>query len=713
MLWNKIKNKIYILVALIAVFIFFHPIIFSGKTLYFRDIHTMFYPMKYFLSQSLKSASIPFWCPLYFCGAPFMSDIQTAVFYPPSLIFLIFSYPISFNIYIILHLFLSFCFVYYFIRDIALSLSAGIFTAIAYSYGGYVLSSVNVINNLTVVTWLPAMLWAYYRALTGKTSYYFLLIIFVCLAILGGEPQLFILSLLVTFSFGIVLISGKNINIKSFIKYNVIFALIVTAALLITVIQWAPTFLDYKHSIRLQGFTLKEASLSSLEWYRLKHLLIPAYFNQSFGTDPSYLVKLFPPHGSIPWLLSIYPGFLVTFFASIGIFSKPSREKAFWFILFVAGIILALGNNTPVHSITYRIFPFFRFPEKFYFLSNIGLVVLSGYGFDRFVSILKKYGVRIKYIIWLIPLILFIDLYAAHANLNITCKTGFYQFSNPAFQPLMRDKELFRVYVDEENINSHLSDKISITERQMIYQVMMVPNSGTLKNINYIDGKTGLELEYQWIITEILGKTWPEKIKLLQLANVKYIISSENIDLLPGVKDHIKKIKPLLFEIRNNLPRAWMVGKIIPLERWTLKDFGTNEFDYRTSAMGPRSTEIRHTTPYYQEADKIEYENPNTINIDINATRPGVIVLSESSYPGWHATLNGKKADIIRLNYLFQGVEIDSGRHKIRFEYRPPFFRLYMTISLLSVIVIILLWFFRNSFKFISNGKDYRGGIKR
>jgi len=32
---------------------------------------------KVFFAKSLKNGLIPFWCPLYFCGAPFMSDIQT------------------------------------------------------------------------------------------------------------------------------------------------------------------------------------------------------------------------------------------------------------------------------------------------------------------------------------------------------------------------------------------------------------------------------------------------------------------------------------------------------------------------------------------------------------------------------------------------------------------------------------------------------------
>jgi hypothetical protein len=263
----------------------------------------------------------------------------------------------------------------------------------------------------------------------------------------------------------------------------------------------------------------------------------------------------------------------------------------------------------------------------------------------------------------------------------------------------MQDQELFRIYVDEESFNSRLSSKISINERQMMWQAIMMPNIGILNNVHYANGRTGLELEYQWIITEILGKPWPERIGLLQLSNVKYIVSAADLDIQPGMMEHVKRINPFLFQIRNHLPRAWIVGEIHPLGKWTLKDYSKRLFNSHTSALGPEETEVRHKTPYYQVVDKIEYDNVNRIRIEVTASRRGVVALSEASYPGWRVTVNGKQANIIRLNYLFQGIEIDPGRQQIQFEYQPPFFRLYLLISFFTFFAIILLWFFRHSLK--------------
>lgn len=82
---KKINNHAYILLALFLALRFFYPIVFSDRTLFLRDIHLWFYPMKAFLAMSLKSGSIPFWCPNTHCGAPFISDMQSGMFYPFSL----------------------------------------------------------------------------------------------------------------------------------------------------------------------------------------------------------------------------------------------------------------------------------------------------------------------------------------------------------------------------------------------------------------------------------------------------------------------------------------------------------------------------------------------------------------------------------------------------------------------------------------------------
>ena len=161
---KKIKNYGYIFISLGLLILFFHPILFSSKTFYFRDIHRWFYPMKYFLASSIGNGTIPYWISSNYCGAPFISDIQSGVFYPLSFIFYLTPFPLSFNLYILLHFFLGLCFFYAFIKGLGLSKKAALITAIAFCYGGYTIASVNTLNNLSTSIWLPAILWAYHKA---------------------------------------------------------------------------------------------------------------------------------------------------------------------------------------------------------------------------------------------------------------------------------------------------------------------------------------------------------------------------------------------------------------------------------------------------------------------------------------------------------------------------------------------------------------------
>ena len=182
--------------------------------------------MKFFLANTFKAGEIPFWCSSYFCGSPFMSDIQSGVFYPLSIIFLLFPFPLSFNIYVVFHFFLGFCFFYLFITSLGLSRKSALLTSISYCYGGYVFATVNTLNNLSTAIWLPAILWSFNRArLTQSKSGYCLIVIFLSLAILGGEPQLFILITATLFFYAVTSIPENSSNSAVNFKYGMVVVL--------------------------------------------------------------------------------------------------------------------------------------------------------------------------------------------------------------------------------------------------------------------------------------------------------------------------------------------------------------------------------------------------------------------------------------------------------------------------------------------------------
>ncbi len=85
---------------------------------------------------------------------------------------------------------------------------------------------------------------------------------------------------------------------------------------------------------------------------------------------------------------------------------------------------------------------------------------------------------------------------------------------------------------------------------------------------------------------------------------------------------------------------------------------------------------------------------PERIIVETDAVRPGILVLTDTFYPGWRVTVDGAPASLLRANYLFRGVYVPAGAHRVEFTYHPaPFQRGLLVSSLaLAVVLVTLLW---------------------
>ena len=90
----------------------------------------------------------------------------------------------------------------------------------------------------------------------------------------------------------------------------------------------------------------------------------------------------------------------------------------------------------------------------------------------------------------------------------------------------------------------------------------------------------------------------------------------------------------------------------------------------------------------------MEYRPNNLIYVS-NLKSTQLTVFSEIWYPdGWVARIDGKKADIIRVNYVLRGLVIPSGEHKVVFSFEPPGYQTANIVSFASSFLLILfgLW---------------------
>jgi hypothetical protein len=84
-----------------------------------------------------------------------------------------------------------------------------------------------------------------------------------------------------------------------------------------------------------------------------------------------------------------------------------------------------------------------------------------------------------------------------------------------------------------------------------------------------------------------------------------------------------------------------------------------------------------------------EYGSQDVV-LDVTATAPGWVVLSDAWYPGWEATVNGKSVTVEIADHAFRAVHVDAGASQIIMQFRPATWVWGSLISLLTFLATLL-----------------------
>ncbi|HET7011932.1 MAG TPA: YfhO family protein, partial [Anaerolineales bacterium] len=90
-------------------------------------------------------------------------------------------------------------------------------------------------------------------------------------------------------------------------------------------------------------------------------------------------------------------------------------------------------------------------------------------------------------------------------------------------------------------------------------------------------------------------------------------------------------------------------------------------------------------------AEVIPQGDPNLVRVRASAPDGGWLLLSDSWYPGWIATVDGQDTTIHRADGLFRAVWTPPGEHEILFAYRPPIFGLAILLSGVAWALVLAL----------------------
>jgi hypothetical protein len=200
-------------------------------------------------------------------------------------------------------------------------------------------------------------------------------------------------------------------------------------------------------------------------------------------------------------------------------------------------------------------------------------------------------------------------------------------------------------------------------------------------------GYQGAKMRWFQDIDDVAGMGNP---LVWQLMNVKYIISNTpDSSQILGLVYNGPQYK--VYANRAYVPRAFFVNRYeVASSVDILRKMQSMAFGVRDVAYFTEDPKLSIEPP--GEGASAEYTRYGLQDFQVNVTATGnnLLFLSESYYPhGWNAYLDGSMIPVYRMDYLFRGVVIPPGSHKLEMRYEPRSFSLGKTASLGMNILLI------------------------
>lgn len=210
-----------------------------------------------------------------------------------------------------------------------------------------------------------------------------------------------------------------------------------------------------------------------------------------------------------------------------------------------------------------------------------------------------------------------------------------------------------------------------------------------------------------------------------------FVVEVESIYPKPGTYDgpdgprrREEQLRTEDFQVlrsRTTLPRAWVVHEarfLPPIEGLSRgqragpmeemlyagdliwNDPDRHAFDPRRYAWievadsGPLARFCRGGPVSTSEAVEVRRVDPQRVELDVTLESPGIVVLADAFYPGWTLTVDERPAEILRTNRMMRGVALETGRHRLVYEYRPRSFAIGKVVSLCGLVALVagLAW---------------------
>jgi hypothetical protein len=747
-------KRLPLLIVLLTLLVVFYRLL-LGEVFFWGLPALQFYPWREFAFDTLRAGQLPLWNPYNGAGAPLIANYQSMLFYPFTWIGLVLPLAWAMSVTAVLHLFIAAWGMWLFTGRLGLpALGRGV-SALAFGLTSYLVARLGTYPMIAASAWLPFMMWASLGVIQHKRLRDVgWLALFTGLQLLAGHAQTAWYSLMLVGLF--VLFTALRHREKDWWqRLGRAAAGVILGAAIATVQLW-PTAELLRTSQRSEGVDFDFAMNFSYGPARALNLISPNVFGNpgegtyltegAFFEDAVYI-------GLLPFVsaLAAIIGWIVRRFRK-GLDELPAASSMpFWLVITLVAFVFALGKYTPIFPFLFNnvpTFDLFQAPVRWHLWTVLALSVLAGIGTRSWgrghwlffgtrlaiagciaaallalfvapaliptdgdpelaqaigvlrlavaatgilgalagaLTLLQPERGSSRYSWWslVVLVVVAIDLGWAAWGLNPTVPAAFYE-KGP-------NDEQARAYWPEEaeravEFDTHLlfKDYRVATENWEAFRASELPNLNLLDRWHLLNNFDPLRVGPFVQYLDLIEANLPDADNLLQAAQVNalYEETGERSALVSPVE------------------RAWFVESVC---------WHTDEASLVEALSNPDWLPLRQAH-FIGEGDcpalaedaasigtVISLEDrANSLGVNVETEAGGWLVLADTNYPGWTASVDGVPVQIAQANLAFRVVEVPAGGRVIHFEYRPAWLLPGMLISLAALVITLALFRLRN-----------------
>jgi hypothetical protein len=685
------------------------------------DLAHLDFPRLQFQASAWRHSHLPLWNPNQWMGQPFLGQVTGAA-YPANWLLGIFPFregKLNVNVihwYLVLLHFQAALFCYFLCRDWKRSQAASILGGLVFSLGGF-LGNTDWPQILNGAVWIPLIVLYLFRALRGQRALFSAAMSGALLGVtwLSGHHEVPIYTCTAVAGIWIVaLVRGP--------QRILIAKLIVTAGLataLVSAVQILPA-LEYAPLVK-RWVGAETGPVGGNE-------AIPYAVHQHYSWNLTAALGIVTPRQQVH--INPFIGIVAFSLALLGLYHGWRRlpQVRLLALLAIAGLLFAMAANNFFHGVLYAALPIFgkaRVPARALVIFSFAIAPLVAYGLDALRRRSSPWLNRTILTLTAIGAILYgvaaigpppgpASLTAFTALLGAALFAAFRARSiSPRFAacalPFLILIEIGNVFSAETGSRIALArpgylDRLfhhqDIAEflraqpqpiRVDVADADIPYNFGDWHGIPAIEGFAAsassnlLELErHKPAVQDLLGITY-------------YVGRTPPRPDLERLMDGVSGLN--VYRNPTALPRSWIVhtAKQVPGYPELRIQMFLPDFKPRTEALLLTTPPTLEVCSEPESATVTPSGNPNRVRIEVKAACRGLVVLSDTFFPGWHATVDGRPVEILETFGALRGVVVEKGDHHIEYLYRPTSAITGGSLTLLGILFLFWTrWYTRN-----------------